>query len=38
MIVTVGALLENAVRNLVADRDAVDARPESQVLLGFDLG
>ena len=38
MIATVGALLEKAVRDLVADRDAADARRESQVLLGFALG
>jgi release factor glutamine methyltransferase len=38
VIATVGALLEKAVRDLVADRDAADARRESQVLLGFALG
>ena len=38
MIATVGALLAKAVRDLVADRDAADARRESQVLLGFALG
>lgn len=38
MIATVGALLEKAVRDLAADRDAADARREAQVLLGFALG
>jgi release factor glutamine methyltransferase len=38
VIATVGALLEKAVRDLAADRDAAEARRESQVLLGFALG
>ena len=38
MITTVGALLDKAVRDLGADRDAAEARREVQVLLGFALG
>ena len=38
MIATVGALLDKAVRDLAADRDAAEARREAQVLLGFALG
>ncbi len=38
MIATVGALLDQAVRDLAADRDAAEARREAQVLLGFALG
>lgn len=38
MIATVGALLEKAVRELAADRDAAEARREAQVLLGSALG
>ena len=38
MIATVGTLLEKAVQDLAADRDAAAARRESQVLLGFALG
>ena len=37
MIATVGALLEQAVRDLAADRDAAEARRDAQVLLGFAL-
>jgi release factor glutamine methyltransferase len=38
VIATVGALLDKAVRDLAADRDAAEARREAQVLLGFALG
>ncbi|HEV8645441.1 MAG TPA: peptide chain release factor N(5)-glutamine methyltransferase [Burkholderiales bacterium] len=38
MIATVGALLEKAVRDLAAERDAAEARCDAQVLLGFTLG
>jgi len=38
VIATVGALLDKALRDLAADRDAAEARRESQVLLGFVLG
>jgi release factor glutamine methyltransferase len=38
VIATVGALLDKAVRELAADRDAAEARREAQVLLGFALG
>ena len=38
MIATVGALLEEAARDLAADRDAAEARRDAQVLLGFALG
>ena len=38
MIATVGALLDKAVRDLAADRDAAEARRDAQVLLGFALG
>ncbi|MGH8758442.1 MAG: peptide chain release factor N(5)-glutamine methyltransferase [Burkholderiales bacterium] len=38
MIAKVGALLDKAVRDLAADRDAAEARREAQVLLGFALG
>jgi len=38
VIATVGALLEKAVRDLAADRDAAEARREAQVLLRFALG
>lgn len=38
MISTVGALLEEAARDLAADRDAAEARRDAQVLLGFALG
>ncbi len=38
MIATVGVLLDQAVRDLAADRDAAEARREAQVLLGFALG
>jgi release factor glutamine methyltransferase len=38
VIATVGALLDEAVRELAADRDAAEARRDAQVLLGFALG
>jgi release factor glutamine methyltransferase len=38
VIATVGVLLDKAVRDLAADRDAAEARREAQVLLGFALG
>jgi len=38
VIATVGALLDKAMRELDADRDAAEARRDAQVLLGFALG